>query len=65
MAYGDNFFGAVVHHTGQKPTNVLRDTVYNNIDAIRAAQEDVLAELNKTLEAAGAKIVHTEEVEDD
>ncbi|OGO90340.1 MAG: hypothetical protein A2Y17_12290 [Clostridiales bacterium GWF2_38_85] len=65
MGYNDNFFGSFVQHTGQKATHVLRDTVYNNIDAIRAAEEKYLAELNNTLAEAGLKIVNSEEVEDD
>lgn len=65
MAYEDNVFGFVVQHPGQKATHLLRDTVQNNIKEIRAAQEEFLAELNKTLEAAGAKVYPGEEDEDD
>lgn len=65
MAYEDNVYGYTVQHPGQKATHLLRDTVQNNIKEIRAAQEKYLAELNKTLEAAGAKIYHGEEEEDD
>ena len=65
MAYEDNVFGYVVHHPGQRGTHLLRDTVQNNIKEIRAAQEQFLAELNKTLEAAGAKVYKGEEEEDD
>lgn len=65
MAYDDNVYGYVVKHPGQKATHLLRDTVQNNIKEIRAAQEKYLAELNKTLEAAGAKIYEGEEEEDD
>ena len=65
MAYEDNVYGYVVKHPGQKATHLLRDTVQNNIKEIRAAQEQYLAELNKTLEAAGAKVYEGEEEEDD
>lgn len=65
MAYDDNVYGYVVEHHGQKATHLLRDTVQNNIKEIRAAQEKYLAELNKTLEAAGAKVYEGEEEEDD
>lgn len=65
MSYDDNFYGYHVEHPGQRATHLLRDTVYNNVKEIRAAQEKYLAELNKTLEAAGAKVYKGEEVEDD
>jgi hypothetical protein len=44
---------------------VLRNTVYDHVDDIRKAQETYLAELNKELDAAGAKIYNGEEEEDD
>lgn len=65
MAYEDNVYGFHVQHPGQKATHLLRDTVQNNIAEIRAAQEQYLAELNKTLEEAGAKVYAGEEEEDD
>lgn len=65
MAYDGNVYGYVVKHPGQKATHLLRDTVQNNIKEIRTAQEKYLAELNKTLEAAGAKVYEGEEEEDD
>lgn len=65
MSYDDNFYGYHVEHPGQRATHLLRDTVQNNIKEIRAVQEKYLAELNKTLEAAGAKVYKGEEVEDD
>lgn len=65
MAYEDNVYGFHVQHPGQKATHLLRDTVQNNIEEIRAAQEQYLAELNKTLEEAGAKVYAGEEEEDD
>ena len=65
MAYDDNVFGFSVQHPGQKATHLLRDTVQNNIAELRAAQEKYLAELNKTLEEAGAKVYEGEEDESD
>lgn len=65
LGYADDFFGSGVHHPGTKATNVLRNTVYDHIDDIKAAQTEYLAELNKTLEAASGKIYNGEEEEDD
>ena len=65
MAYEDNVFGYTVQHPGQRATHLLRDTVQNHIKEIRAAQEKYLAELNKTLEEAGAKVYEGEEDESD
>ncbi len=65
MAYEDNVYGYKVDHPGQAATHLLRDTVQNNIKEIRAAQEQHLKELNKTLEEAGAKVYTGEEDEDD
>ena len=58
-------FGFHVNHPGQKGTNVLRNSVHDNIDLIRAVQETYLAELTKSLEAAGAKVHDGEEDESD
>ena len=44
--------------------SILRNSVFNNIDAIREAQAEYLAALNKTIEAAGGKIKESEEIED-
>lgn len=65
MAYNDEYFGRVVKHPGNKGTHVLRNTVYNNMDEIRAAQEVYLTELNKTIEEAQKKIDPREELWDD
>ncbi|MDR2531462.1 MAG: hypothetical protein LBC82_01285 [Oscillospiraceae bacterium] len=61
----EEFYGATVHHPGTKGTHVLRNSVYENIDAIRAAQASFLGELNKTIAQAQGRIVESEEVEDD
>lgn len=66
MKYEDNIYGYRVQHPGTKPgTNVLRDTVQNNITEIRKAQEEYLKEITNTLEAAGLKIDQGDEFEDD
>lgn len=58
-------YGLKVQHPGQAATNILRNSVYNNIDEIRAAQEEYLKLLNGELEKAGAKIYNGDEEEDD
>ena len=65
MAYGGDFFGARVNHGGQRGTHVLRNSVYDNIQAIRAAQEVYLKALSDTIERAQGKINQSEEAEDD
>ena len=65
MTDGITVYGKRVDHPGQKETNVLRDTVQNNIGEIRAAQEEYLAEISKTLEEAGMKVQQGDEFEDD
>lgn len=58
-------FGTRVAHPGTRATNVLRNTVFDHIKDIRAAQAEYLAELKKTLEEAGIKIDQGDEFEDD
>ena len=65
LAYNDVVYGRTVKHPGTRATNVLRNTVQNNIDEIRKAQEKYLAELNKTLEEAGAKVYTGEDTDED
>ena len=65
LAYNDVVYGRTVQHPGTHATNVLRDTVQNNIAEIRAAQEQYLAELSKTLEEAGAKVYTGEDTDED
>lgn len=65
LAYNDVVYGKSVQHPGTRATNVLRNTVQNNIDEIRKAQEKYLAELNKTLEEAGAKIYTGKDTDED
>lgn len=65
MHYEDMIFGFKVNHPGTRATHLLRDTVYNNIDEMRAAQEEYLAELNKKIEEAQSKIDKREELWDD
>lgn len=65
LAYDDTMYGLLVNHPGQRATNVLRDTVQNHISDIRAAQEEYLAAISDTLEAAGMKVDKGDEFEDD
>lgn len=65
MRYENMIFGYKVNHPGTRATNVLRDTVQNNLSEIRAAQEEYLKEITKKLEEAGLKIDKGDEFEDD
>lgn len=65
MRYEDMIFGFKVNHPGQRGTDVLRNTVYDNISEIREAQEEYLAAISDTLEAAGMKVDKGDEFEDD
>lgn len=65
MGYGSNFFGSSAQHPGHRGTNVLRNSVYDNIDVIKAAQIEYLSSLTGDIEMAAAKIIAGEEVEDD
>lgn len=65
LAYNDIIYGRSVQHPGTYGTNVLRNTVQDNIEEIRKAQAEYLAELSKTLEAAGAKIYTGEDTDED
>ena len=65
MRYEDIMIGHHASHPGQAATHVLRDTVQNNIGEIRAAQEQYLAEISKTIEAANAKVMKEDEAEED
>lgn len=65
MRYENMIFGYKVNHPGARATNVLRDTVQNNLSEIRAAQEEYLKEITKKLEEAGLKIDKGNEFEDD
>lgn len=58
-------FGKEVNHPGQQATHLLRNTIYDNIDAIRAAQEEYLAEISKILEASDIKVAETPDEESD
>lgn len=65
LSYDDNIYGHRVQHPGTRATNVLRDTVQNNISEIRAAQIEYLKEISKTLEEAGLRVEAGDEFEDD
>lgn len=65
LAYNDIVYGRNVMHPGNTATHFLRDTVYNNIGEIRAAQEEYLAEITKAIDEAKKKIDEGDEFEDD
>ena len=65
LGFNNILYGRSVQHPGTPATHLLRDTVYNNLDEIRAAQEEYLTELNKTIEEAQKKIDQREELWDD
>lgn len=58
-------YGYEVNHPGQAATNVLRNSVYNNIEEIRAAQEEYLQLLNEEIEKASGKVFDGEAEDDD
>ena len=59
------FYGWAVDHPGQQETNILRNSVYNNIGEIRAAQEEYLALLNEEIEKLTGKTLDGEAEDDD
>lgn len=65
MRNNEDVFGFHVNHPGQRPTNVLRNTVLDHVSDIRAAQEQYLVEISKTIDEAKLKAAGWEEVEDD
>ena len=58
-------FGYHVNHPGQAALHVLRDTVYNNVSEIRAAQKQYIAEISETIEKANRKVLNEDIEEDD
>lgn len=58
-------YGYEVSHPGQQATNVLRNSVYNNIEEIRAAQEEYLKLLNEEIEKAAGRALDGEAEDDD
>lgn len=58
-------YGHNVNHPGQAATHVLRNSVYNNISEIRAAQEEYLKLLSEEIEKAKSKIDDEDYEEDD
>lgn len=59
------FYGWSVIHPGQQATNVLRNSVFNNIEEIRAAQEEYLQLLNEEIQKAMGKALDGEAEDDD
>jgi hypothetical protein len=60
---GRVFYGKKVQHPGTTGKNTLRDTVINNIDEIRKAQEETLALLNGEISKAKGYIKEEDEDE--
>ena len=60
-----NSFGTLVKHPGQKAQHLLRNTIQNNIDNIRAAQEQYLDEISRIMDIEDLKIKDTEDEESD
>lgn len=57
-------FGVIVQHPGMRNKNFLRNTVYDNIDAIKEAQEEYLGQLTDIMISNGANITINEEDEE-
>lgn len=57
-------YGQTVTHPGLAGQNILRNSVLDNVDTIREAQEKYLSELNKTIDQAKGIIDESEEDED-
>lgn len=51
-----NKFGVFVGHPGMSSKNFLRNTVYNNIETINAAQQEYLGQINEIMITAGMKV---------
>ena len=64
LAYNDTIYGYSVQHPGTPGTHILRNTVYNNIAEIRAAQAEYLAEISKTIEEAKAKCYNGKDIDE-
>lgn len=65
--YAGNKYGVFVGHPGMTNKNFLRNTVYNNIDAIQEAQKEFLGQLTDLMIKEGANIqidMEDEEVEE-
>lgn len=58
-------FGTHVNHPGQGARHLLRDTIQNNIDEIRKAQEQYLKQISDIMDIFDLKINETEEEEND
>lgn len=56
-------FGKIVSHPGFSGKNTLRNSVMNNVNLIRAAQEETLALLSEELEKAKGYVDESEEDE--
>ena len=62
--YGE-YFGTSVSHPGQHATHILQNTINDNIEEIRKAQEKYLREMDGELEKVGITHDFYEGVEED
>lgn len=62
---GRHDFGKEVMHPGLPRKNLLRDTAYENIDAIVQAQKKYLSELNDLIITVGGTVPYENELEDE
>ena len=58
-------FGVIVKHPGMSSKNLLRNTVYDNINAIKDAQSEYLEQLTDMMVSSGANIAYEEDEEID
>ena len=49
-------FGVIVRHPGKTSKNLLRNTVYNNVEKIKEAQKDSLVKINEIQVVKGLNI---------
>ena len=64
LSNGKIAFGKSVKHPGLRDEHILRNSVINNIEEIKKAEQKYLSELNKTIEDTSGKVVESEEIED-
>ena len=62
---GHTDYGKSVYNRGMSGKNFLRNSVYNNIDEIKKAQEEHLGRLTEILISQGVNIDYEDVIEDD
>lgn len=63
VMYYKEFFGFHVNHPGQRSRHILRDTIQNNIDEIKGAQEEYLKRINDVLDVENIHVQDTTDEE--